>query len=183
MGQQRIAELEQQLKESSEAKEAMIAQQDELKEMMASLEKDNEMELTQKQELLDEIEKKRAEIEESRALVDAKEEETKKLREEMEAANEQVKEANAKMNETLAAAMGPPASSVAPMKPPRLEILEEGVQQNGGDHLQVDDADEVGNFEEGNLGVESRRSSVASTLHNGGDEFPEGIEMSPEDLE
>merc|ERR1711962_1744906 len=85
---------------------------------------------------LDEIEKKRAEIEESRALVDAKEEETKKLREEMEAANEQVKEANAKMNETLAVAMGPPASSVAPMKPPRLEVLEEGVQQNGGDHLQ-----------------------------------------------
>ena len=40
------------------------------------------------------------------------------------------------MNETLAAAMGPPASSVAPMKPPRLEVLEEGVQQNGGDHLQ-----------------------------------------------
>jgi len=181
--QQRIAELEQQLKESSEAKEALIAQQDELKEMMASLEKDNEMELTQKQELLDEIEKKRAEIEESRALVDAKEEETKKLREEMEAANEQVKEANAKMNETLAAAMGPPASSVAPMKPPRLEVLEEGVQQNGGDHLQEDDADEVGNFEKGNLAVESRRSSVASTLHNGGDELPEGIEMSPEDLE
>ena len=40
------------------------------------------------------------------------------------------------MNETLAAAMGPPASSVAPMKPPRLEVLEEGVQQNGGDHLK-----------------------------------------------
>ena len=30
-----------------EAKEALIAQQDELKEMMASLEKDNEMEITQ----------------------------------------------------------------------------------------------------------------------------------------
>merc|ERR1719394_1035871 len=151
--------------------------------MMSSLERDKEMGLAQKQELLDEIEKKRAEIEESRALVDAKEEETKKLREEMEAANEQVKEANAKMNETLAAAMGPPASSVAPMKPPRLEVLEEGVQQNGGDHLQEEDADDVGNFEKGNLGVESRRSSVASTLHNGGDELPEGIEMSPEDLE
>ena len=41
----------------------------------------------------------------------------------------------------------------------------------------------MGNFEKGNLAVESRRSSVASTLHNGGDELPEGIEMSPEDLE
>lgn len=112
--QDRIAELEQQLKESSDAKEALVAQQDELKEMMASLERDKEMGLAQKAELLDEIEKKRAEIEESRAQVDSKEEETRKLREEMEEASERVKEANQKMQETLLTASAPP-----PAKPPR----------------------------------------------------------------
>ena len=70
-----------------DAKAALVSQQDDLKEMMASLEKDKEMGLAQKQELLDEIEKKRAEIEESRALVDSKEEETQQLRQEMEEAN------------------------------------------------------------------------------------------------
>ena len=70
-----------------DAKEALVVQQEELKEMMTSLEKDKELGLAQKQELLDEIEKKKAEIEESRALVDSKEEETQKLREEMEDAN------------------------------------------------------------------------------------------------
>merc|ERR1711974_245399 len=68
-------------------------------EMMASLERDKEMGLAQKAELLEEIEKKRAEIEESRALVDSKEEETQKLREEMDEANERVKEANQKIQE------------------------------------------------------------------------------------
>ena len=70
-----------------DAKAALVSQQDDLKEMMASLEKDKEMGLAQKQELLDEIEKKRAEIEESRALVDSKDEETQQLRQEMEEAN------------------------------------------------------------------------------------------------
>ena len=70
-----------------DAKAALVSQQDDLKEMMASLEKDKEMGLAQKQELLDEIEKKRAEIEESRALVDSKEEETQQLRQDMEEAN------------------------------------------------------------------------------------------------
>jgi len=89
-----IRKLEEQLKETQVAKDELVAQQQELHEMMIRLEESKTMEAEERARLEDEINSKRSEVEDILTEVQRKEEENRQLQEEMDAARQRQEEAS-----------------------------------------------------------------------------------------
>jgi len=89
-----IRKLEEQLKETQVAKDELVAQQQELHEMMIRLEESKTMEAEERARLEEEINSKRSEVEDILTEVQRKEEENRQLQEEMDAARQRQEEAS-----------------------------------------------------------------------------------------
>merc|ERR1712241_173301 len=89
-----IRKLEEQLKETQVAKDELVAQQQELHEMMIRLEESKNLEAEERAGLEEEINSKRSEVEEIVSEVQRKEEENRQLRQEMEEARRRQDEAS-----------------------------------------------------------------------------------------
>merc|ERR1712029_731878 len=89
-----IKKLEDQLKETQVAKEELLQQQNELREMMTRLDEDKNLESEERQRLEDEINSKKNEVEDIVAEVKRKEEENRALQQEMEEARKRQDEAS-----------------------------------------------------------------------------------------
>merc|ERR1712203_1207347 len=85
---------EEQLKETQVAKDELVAQQQELHEMMIRLEESKTMEAEERARLEEEINSKRSEVEDILTEVQRKEEENRQLQEEMDAARQRQEEAS-----------------------------------------------------------------------------------------
>jgi len=92
--QETIRKLEDQLRETQVAKEELLQQQNELKEMMTRLEEDKHLEAEERARLEDEISSKRTEVDDIVAEVKRKEEENRQLQQEMEEARKRQDEAS-----------------------------------------------------------------------------------------
>merc|ERR1711962_490509 len=89
-----IRKLEEQLKETQVAKDELMAQQQELHEMMIRLEESKNLEAEERARLEEEITSKRSEVEDILSEVQRKEEENRQLQEEMEEARRRQDEAS-----------------------------------------------------------------------------------------
>merc|ERR1712130_593503 len=92
--QEKIRKLEELLRDTQAAKEELLQQQNELKEMMTRLEEDKNLESEERQRLEDEINSKKTEVEDIVAEVKRKEEENRALQQEMEEARKRQDEAS-----------------------------------------------------------------------------------------
>ena len=104
------------------AKEELLQQQNELKEMMTRLEEDKHLEAEERARLEDEISSKRTEVDDIVAEVKRKEEENRQLQQEMEEARKRQDEAS----QALIAATTTPKHhhlQVCPHQPPLLQCL------------------------------------------------------------